>query len=364
MQRKLPIYLPFPGLLLALLLAGLVILFLLPQPAQAIECFEHGGAYVCDARPAPKRFSEPPYQEDSIFYYRSYAWMEDYATFYDAPNGNPVEQASEGILYYTIEERTTDAAGVTWYRVGEQMWARHGDMNPYLDSRFPGVAVHTRPVRPFGWLLARVRPFPAPDVEPPEGTDRLDRYTFVEVYDAAEGEDGVIWYDIGGGRWIEQTYLALVDADRRPGDVPPGGFWVEVDLYQQTVAAYEGNRLVYATLASTGLPGFETNEGLFTVYARHEEWDMWGGEVGDDYYYLQDVPHTMFFDRDIALHGAYWHDNFGEVRSHGCVNLPPRSAEWIFYWSENAPDDTLWVSVHTSEESDIAGQFALPARAH
>ncbi len=237
-------------------------------------------------------------------------------------------------------------------------------MNPYLDSRFPGVAVHTQPVRPFGWLLARVRPFPAPDVEPPEGTDRLDRYTFVEVYDAAEGEDGVIWYDIGGGRWIEQTYLALVDADRRPEDVPPGGFWVEVDLYQQTVAAYEGNRLVYATLASTGLPGFETNEGVFTVYARHEEWDMWGGEVGDDYYYLQDVPHTMFFDRDIALHGAYWHDNFGEVRSHGCVNLPPRSAEWIFYWSENAPDDTLWVSVHTSEESDIAGQFALPARAH
>ncbi len=350
--------------LLLMFLLGLVGLLVIPGPAEAARCYEHARSYVCDARPAPQRFSEPPYQEDSIYYYRSYAWMEDYAFFYDAPNGNVLEQASEGILYYTIEEQTTDVAGVTWYRVGERMWAKNGDMNPYLDSRFPGVAVHTPPERPFGWVLARVRPFPAPDVEPPEDTQRLDRYTFVEIYDAAEGEDGAIWFDIGGGRWIEDSYLGLVDVDPRPERVGRSDFWVEVDLYQQTVAAYEGNRMVYATLASTGLPGFETNEGLFTVYARHLEWDMWGGEVGDDYYYLQDVPHTMFFDQEIALHGAYWHDNFGEVRSHGCVNLPPRSAEWIFYWSENAPGDTLWVSVHSSRDADIANRFAISVRAN
>jgi lipoprotein-anchoring transpeptidase ErfK/SrfK len=160
---------------------------------------------------------------------------------------------------------------------------------------------------------------------------------------------------------VEQSHLGLIDVDARPAGVARDQFWVEVDLYQQTVAAYEGDRLVYATLVSTGLPGFETNEGLFTVYARHLEWDMWGGDVGDDYYYLEDVPHTMFFDKDIALHGAYWHDNFGEVRSHGCVNMPPRSAEWVYYWSEDAPDETLWVWVHTSGERDIRSQFAPAA---
>ncbi|MDX1664050.1 MAG: L,D-transpeptidase [Candidatus Promineifilaceae bacterium] len=341
-----------------LLLAGLLVLLFAPRMASAAVCNEQNGLYICDARPIPVPFTEPPYQPDSLYYYRSYAWMEDYAHFYDAPNGNVVEQASEGILYYTLKEVRTDTAGVTWYRVGEEKWARHGDMHPYLDSRFPGKAVNVEPDRPFGWLLARVRPFPAPDVEPPEDTPRLDRYTFVQIHDAAEGEEGVIWYDIGGGRWIAQTYLALVDASPRPDDVGPSDFWVEVDLFQQTVAAYEGDRMVYATLASTGLPRFETNEGLFTVYARHMEWDMWGGEVGDDYYYLQDVPHTLFFDDEIALHGAYWHDDFGKVRSHGCVNLPPRSAEWIYFWSEDAPGETLWVSVRTSAQDEIAKLFS------
>lgn len=340
------------------LLTGLTAVLWVPRVTGAVNCYEERGVFVCDARPAPPRFSEPPYAADSIYYYRSYAWMEDYAYFYDAPNGKVVEQASEGILYYTIEEQTTDANGTTWYRVGEIMWARHGDMNPYLDSRFPGAAVHSGPERPFGWILMPVRPSVAPDVAPVEETRRLERYTFVEVFDAAEGKAGRVWYDIGKGRWIEQRFLALIDPDPRPKGVAPGDFWVEVDLYQQTVAAYENNRLVYATLASTGLPGFETNEGLFTVYARHEEWDMWGGDVGKDYYYLQDVPHTMFFDDDIALHGAYWHDNFGEVRSHGCVNMPPRGAEWVYYWSEHAPGDTLWVWVHTSSEQDILSQFA------
>ena len=67
-----------------------------------------------------------------------------------------------------------------------------------------------------------------------------------------------------------------------------------------------------------------------------------------DYYVVEDVPHTMYFNVDIALHGAYWHDRFGYKHSHGCVNMPLRDAEWVYFWSENAPND-LWVWVHTSD---------------
>jgi lipoprotein-anchoring transpeptidase ErfK/SrfK len=149
----------------------------------------------------------------------------------------------------------------------------------------------------------------------------------------------------------------LVDVEPRPEGVAADEFWVDVDLYEQTVAAYEGDRMVYATPVSTGLPGWETNEGLFTVYARHREWPMWAEEGDADYFYLQDVPHTMFFDGDIALHGAYWHDEFGYPRSHGCVNMPPRAAEWVWAWSEDAPQEALWVSVRTPDQNDILNQF-------
>jgi lipoprotein-anchoring transpeptidase ErfK/SrfK len=86
---------------------------------------------------------------------------------------------------------------------------------------------------------------------------------------------------------------------------------------------------------------------------------MSGAEGKVDYYLVEDVPHTMFFDipNEIALHGAYWHDRFGYKHSHGCVNMPPLDAEWVFNWSaDTAPintqatdDEGLWVWVHTSD---------------
>jgi len=60
-----------------------------------------------------------------------------------------------------------------------------------------------------------------------------------------------------------------------------------------------------------------------------------------DYYFLEDVPWTMYFNRDFALHAAYWHDGFGFQHSHGCVNLSPQDARWLFEWT--APtDQTGW----------------------
>jgi lipoprotein-anchoring transpeptidase ErfK/SrfK len=347
----------------ALLVGSLFLLALflaVPSTAVAASCSLHNDVYVCDARPTQPTFTVPGYAAGSLFFSRTYAWMDDYAPFFDAPGGSPVDQASEGLLYYTIEETVADGSGNTWYRVDDR-WASAANMHLYEESKFAGVEVNTRPERPFGWVLQRVRAAPAPDAAPAADTPWVEKYTFVEIYDATSGADGWIWYDIGNGRWIKQTYLGLVDVSPRPSGVDEGDFWVEVDLYEQTVAAYEGNRLVYATVVSTGLPGWDTNEGLFTVYARHEEWHMWGGEVGDDYYYLQDVPHTMFFDDEIALHGAYWHDEFGYKRSHGCVNMPPRTAEWVWNWSEDAPNEDLWVWVHTSDQTDILSQFELSA---
>lgn len=108
----------------------LATLLLAPRAAAAASCYRQSGVYVCDARPSQPAFKAPGYRPGSIFFDRTYAWMEDYAPFYDSPGGKVVEEASAGILYYTIEETATDAAGNTWYRVDER-WAKAENMHLY-----------------------------------------------------------------------------------------------------------------------------------------------------------------------------------------------------------------------------------------
>ena len=118
--------------------------------------------------------------------------------------------------------------------------------------------------------------------------------------------------------------------------------WIDVSLFEQTLAAYEGDRMVYATLLSSGLPGWDTNTGLFHIWLKAKVTDMSGRSGFPDYYSLEDVLWTMYFDRDIALHAAYWHDGFGFQHSHGCVNLPPQDARWLFDWA-TPTGETGWI---------------------
>lgn len=117
--------------------------------------------------------------------------------------------------------------------------------------------------------------------------------------------------------------------------------WIEVDLSDQYLRAWENDRLVFGTYVSTGLPQYATPPGTYRIYAKLRYERMRGGTPGIDYYDLPNVPHTMYFYRGYAIHGAYWHNNFGRVMSHGCVNLPLGAAEWMYNW---APIGTLvWI---------------------
>ncbi|MDK1046142.1 MAG: L,D-transpeptidase, partial [Anaerolineales bacterium] len=112
--------------------------------------------------------------------------------------------------------------------------------------------------------------------------------------------------------------------------------WISVNLYEQTVTAYEAGVLKFATAASTGRNGFWTKPGLFQVWAKLERTDMSGGVPGDpnNYYFLQDIPWVLYFDQGRALHGTYWHAKFGTPTSRGCVNLGFADANWIFDFAQ------------------------------
>lgn len=104
--------------------------------------------------------------------------------------------------------------------------------------------------------------------------------------------------------------------------------WIDVDLTHQRLVAYEGETPVYTVIVSTGLPRTPTVTGRFKIYVKYPAADMSGPG-----YYLRQVPYVMYFYRGYGLHGTYWHNNFGQPMSHGCVNLPTPDAAWLFDWA-------------------------------
>ncbi|MBI4671735.1 MAG: LysM peptidoglycan-binding domain-containing protein [Chloroflexi bacterium] len=114
---------------------------------------------------------------------------------------------------------------------------------------------------------------------------------------------------------------------------PTTGKWIDVNVTQQTITAYEGTLPLKTVLVSTGLPRTPTVLGTFKILRKYPAVHMTGGTPGYDYYDLPNVPYTMFFYQGYAIHGTYWHSNFGHPMSHGCVNAPTEEAKWFYEWA-------------------------------
>ena len=345
-----------PIFLLALLLLGAGYVSF-PAAAHAATCVsaprtERARCYV-DRTPAIEPFAEPAVPADSFLTGATYGWVEDYAYFFDkpGPGATPTRTARSGFFYGPALETVTDENGKVWHKVWGD-WLPDQFYHQVEASQFKGIEVNQQPQRPFGWVLRPSVPRDGPAGGELPGAAELPRYHFVQLYEWQRGADGNTWFDVGPGQWVRYDTVALTIPRQRPGDVGPQEYWVDVDLKQQIFAAYEGDRLVYAGLISSGLPRWQTRVGLNQVWERRELTPMEGGVEGDDYYYIDDVPHNLFFDGEIALHGAFWHDDFGRPKSHGCVNMAPYTAEWVFNWSQNAPND-LWVWVHYANYEEI-----------
>lgn len=113
-----------------------------------------------------------------------------------------------------------------------------------------------------------------------------------------------------------------------------GAKYIVVNLSQQWLYAYQGEKLVFDAPVSTGRDGFNTPVGTFSIYAKIPVQTM-SGTIGGESYYVPNVPHAMYIYGGVAMHGTYWHNQFGTgVRmSHGCINLPQESAAWLYEWA-------------------------------
>lgn len=205
----------------------------------------------------------------------------------------------------------------------------------------------------------------APGIRPADDewtSDRLiGKYAMYYIYNAVEAEDGM-WYLIGPGQWMKDEYVSVLQIPERPEEV--SGPWVALDLQNQTLVALVDDTPIYATLMSAGY-WLDTLEGNFQVYARTRSMRMEGPPGANPPEYSFVTEWVMFFNEHEALHSADFHNYFGINRTHGCVNLAPGDAEWVWdFFSQTAdewhpsgsrsffvdePELAPWVVVYSSE---------------
>ena len=131
--------------------------------------------------------------------------------------------------------------------------------------------------------------------------------------------------------WKERTIAA--GAENLPYQAAPGEKWVDLNLSNKTVTAYEGATVVHGPVSIVdGAAETPTVTGTYKVYLQYESQTMRGENADGSPYVAEDVPWVSYFHSGYAFHGAGWRSSFGYSGSHGCVNMPVSEAQWIYNW--------------------------------
>jgi hypothetical protein len=216
-------------------------------------------------------------------------------------------------------------------------------LTPVRASNFHGLELDREHGLPVAFVLAKGAWLYAAD--PRTQAMRVERILGYRepllITGQAVWRGGVNYLETRDGRWSRADQVVRIDPmQNRPSWATPGRTWIDVSILRQSLVAYEGEDPVYVTLVSTGIDGIgdpkttkSTIRGQFLIHTKHVSITMDGDQVGDEFD-LRDVPYVQYFTAGYALHGAYWHDGFGRPRSHGCINLSPLDAHWLFEWTD------------------------------
>jgi len=166
-------------------------------------------------------------------------------------------------------------------------------------------------------------------------------YTGVfRVIGAERGKDGQWWYRLqdgygwGPGPYVSAAHVRRIDpSEMTPISPDAKNKRIEVNLKEQTITAYENDLPILTSRVASGYGSFRTPSGTHTVLFKNPTSRMTGGS-GDGFYDLPGVPFPTYITwRGVAIHGAYWHNDFGRPRSHGCLNVPAPVARWFWRWT-------------------------------
>lgn len=269
-------------------------------------------------------------------------------------------------IYEIIDSPDGPRHNPRWYRIRDK--SKHQDAyvhSTYLQRVFPRSNVPLDRVPEGGQLGEITVPYSRAQRFTRQGRQPLYRLYYSSVHwitEIAEGPNGMPWYGLTD-ELLHQLYFVPASHVRpiRPEelsaispDVPLEDKLIEISAAMQTLTAYEGDRIVLQTTVSTGIPTnppypndipTETPKGHFRVHVKVPSKHMGDGQLTSDIeaYELPGVPWVSFFHATgVALHGTYWHDNFGRMMSHGCVNLRNKDAKWLYRWTNPTAEPGDW----------------------
>jgi lipoprotein-anchoring transpeptidase ErfK/SrfK len=227
---------------------------------------------------------------------------------------------------YVAYATTKTEGGRTFYRVTFGYgWMEAEKLQPLAPSTFSGLLLTRDVPFRFGWVLAETQSVNA------AGTpiQTYTRYQIVHEVPAVTQNPGFI--AVGADEWLPEDMVALVSPPV-PADAGANTCrFIYVNLAKQTLTVYDKCKLVFATLISSGANSW-TFEGRFAILNKVEYSSIMPPPTSTSEYYIEGVPYFMTYAGNFGFHGTYWHDNFGTAASHGCINLSPADAKWLFDW--------------------------------
>ncbi len=259
-----------------------------------------------------------------------------------------------------------------WYQTSDgwtySAWIQptENQLNTPLERIEPGAVIWGEQTVPVS--AARIRPDPAA----PAPWKHFFSTTH-QVLEVREGTDKKVWYRVSDGLrhdlWMPAEHLRIIPPEEftplSPA-VPPEQKLIVVDLKAQRVFAFEGKQMVFEARCATGasfrqpdgsIRSFRTTPGLHRIFLKTPSQRMFDGLAPDKprTYDLPGVAWVSYFTASgISFHGTYWHNDYGAPRSHGCVNLLPEDAQWIYRWTlPTAAYERRWTRIARREEGSL-----------
>lgn len=273
--------------------------------------------------------------------------------------------------FYVAIDKTFKWNGRTWYKTTKGLVAPADRFWQASSAEFSGVELDGEKwTLPIAFVMGSVKSAPTYRIDPekkvaaPAGA--VPKFGHVQLTYEYLKLGSTEYYQLASGEWIRDAHVRVTTPGPRPKEVGENERWVDVDVSEQTLVVFEGDRPLYATLISSGKESrikekdHSTPRGMWRVREKHtvSTMDGNGTAAGDMPYSIEDVPYILYFHKSYATHGAFWHQNFGTQMSHGCINLAPLDAKWLYFntapavpsgmhgaWSSEARPGS-WVVVH------------------
>ncbi|MBL9017725.1 MAG: L,D-transpeptidase family protein [Myxococcales bacterium] len=316
------------------------------------------GRYVGPSTLAPEAIVQPELPRGKLLpneYYGVKEGAKRYATEDDVRAGIAKPEPKSKSTYMVTKDKTVEIDGVVYAKTTVGLIAV-ADLYRHWPSTFAGIdlVASPPPAWPFAWVIAKNKKDVAARATPnkkgaPAGT--LAHRAIVPVL-----EESGDYVRVGEGQWVERAAVRIARKRPRPpvADAPPK--WIDLDRDEQVLVAYDGETPVFATLVSSGIRKTDTPTALYRIRSKTSVQKMAAEEREASHYTVEEVPWATRFRSGLYFHAAYWHDGFGNRKSHGCVNLSPKDAKWVYDWTEPTMPEG-WNELEVPESGSVVVQI-------